>query len=63
MWQQEYEKRKKDKVKPKQEWTCINFVQEYIKQHPNASKNVIQYAWKQEQQKHIAFIKTILKEI
>jgi hypothetical protein len=54
MWQEEYQKRKNLPAAPKEEWAYINFVQKYLVNTPNATKELINNAWECERQKHKA---------
>ena len=45
-WKQEYEVRKHEKVKPKQEWAYLNFIQHYLKEFPKAKRPQIMESWK-----------------
>jgi hypothetical protein len=45
-WQEEYRATQTSKRPPKKEWALINFVQEYQKRHPQASKEETLQAWK-----------------
>lgn len=54
MWQEEMERRKSQKVPPKEEWAYINFVQ---KNASKISREDLYLAWEQERQKHKEAIK------
>lgn len=62
MWKQEYERRKSTAVAPKEEWAYINFVQNFLKHAPEASRATIHHAWECERQRHKAKIIAWLKE-
>lgn len=51
MWSQEYEKRKLVKAPPKEEWAYINFVQEYLAHSPEATREILFEAWKNERER------------
>ncbi len=63
MWQQEYEARKKQPVKPKKEWALINFMQRYSCQNPNASKQEAMKAWKKVREEKVIFVQTMIKKM
>ena len=63
MWQHEYEERKLSKPAPKKEWAYITFVQQYLEQHPNASKTEIMDAWNTIREAKVALVHASLKEI
>ena len=62
-WQAEYERNKKEKREPKQEWAYIRFTQRYIKTKPCASKKEITNSWKIEQTKQKDFALEQFKDL
>ncbi len=56
MWVVEYDKRKNLGTTPKVEWAYINFIQQYIKDYPNAPRAAITKAWEVERQKHLKIV-------
>lgn len=62
-WQDEYERNKQQKRAPKQEWAYIRFVQEYIKQFPEASKAEVIDAWETRRQEQVQKALSIFKKI
>jgi len=44
-WQAEYVRRQTKKASPKQEWAYLTFIQKYLAEHPQASKNTIVVEW------------------
>ncbi|GAB4238227.1 MAG: hypothetical protein Tsb0021_18010 [Chlamydiales bacterium] len=63
MWENEYARRKEISVSPKEEWAYINFVQNFLKQHPSASQENINQSWQAEREKHKAKVYELLKII
>ncbi|NGX33947.1 MAG: hypothetical protein K1060chlam1_00291 [Candidatus Anoxychlamydiales bacterium] len=61
-WQNEYERRKIKKAPAKKEWAYINFVQDYIKEYPEANRKKIMNAWKEEREKQLQYVKKTLQE-
>ncbi|MBS0628146.1 MAG: hypothetical protein JSS09_08050 [Verrucomicrobia bacterium] len=62
MWQEEYKKRKNRPAAPKEEWAYINFVQKFLQNSSEISRESINHAWECERQKHKANITAWLKE-
>ncbi len=62
MWQEEYEKRKNTPAAPKEEWAYINFVQKFLQNSSEVSRESVNHAWECERQKHKANIFAWLKE-
>jgi hypothetical protein len=61
-WQAEYERTKTQKRPPKQEWAYIRFIQEYIQQFPQASKEEANNAWKDKRQESIKTVNAIFSK-
>jgi len=59
-WQAEHLARKVSKPQPKEEWAYINFVQEYLRQDPAASKDEVLNAWKAKQEEMVAVVMHML---
>lgn len=59
-WQQEYTHRQKEKPAMKPEWAYLNFLDQYKKDLPYASKAEAIYAWKIYQQKQVDIVQKIL---
>ncbi len=62
MWQDEYKKRKNMPAAPKEEWAYINFVQKFLANSLEVSRESVNHAWECERQKHKANIFAWLKE-
>lgn len=62
-WQKEYLKRKSSKANPKKEWAYLNFLQRFLTQHPNASKQQLALAWKKERNKQAKNAMWVLDKI
>lgn len=62
-WTEETNRRKNQKVDPKDEWRFIRFVQEMNNKSPNIPHDEIMRAWKQEQTKQAATVLALLKNI
>ncbi|HEV2600822.1 MAG TPA: hypothetical protein VGT41_00855 [Candidatus Babeliales bacterium] len=62
-WQAEYERNKKEKRPPKQEWAYIRFVQRYMEQCLTASKKEVLNAWNEKRQEYVQAVHTIFKKI
>ena len=62
MWQEEYEKRKSMPATPKEEWAYINFVQKFLQNSSEVSRESVNHAWECERRKHKANIIAWLKE-
>ncbi len=62
MWQEEHERRKNVPAAPKEEWAYINFVQKFLQNSLEASRECINHAWECERQKHKANINAWLEE-
>lgn len=60
MWQDEYQKRKKWPVAPKEEWAYIRFMQKHLRDFPDATKESINSAWEFERQKHKTHVYSVL---
>jgi hypothetical protein len=60
MWVKEYERRKKFGSTPKDEWAYINFVQKFISEKPNMSKEEILTAWNIERKRNVEIVKSLL---
>ncbi len=58
-WRAEYERNKKQKRLPKQEWAYIRFVQEYMQHFPSASKKEVNAAWKAKRQECVQKIRAL----
>lgn len=61
-WQAEYERNKKDKRSPKQEWAYIRFTQHYTRSFPHASKKEITLAWNIKRQKAVQKVHDFFKQ-
>lgn len=59
-WQQEFSHRQIEKPAMKPEWAYLNFVDQYKKDLPYASKTETIYAWKIYREKQVNLVKKIL---
>ncbi|MBV8661281.1 MAG: hypothetical protein JO129_04005 [Candidatus Dependentiae bacterium] len=59
-WQQEYQNRQITKAPLKEEWAYLNFLDNYQKLYPTASKSQAIAAWKIEREMHVAKVQEIL---
>lgn len=62
-WQEETLARKKNKAPLKKEWALLNFVFAYIKKFPQAEREEVTTAWKQERSRQVARGMEILRPI
>ena len=62
-WQEETLARKKNKAPLKKEWALLNFVLAYIKKFPQAEREEVTTAWKQERSRQVARGMEILRPI
>jgi hypothetical protein len=62
-WQQEYLARKKSKGEMKKEWALLHFVAAFLKKYPNAEREEVVIAWKQERSRQVAIGEQILRKI
>jgi hypothetical protein len=56
MWQSEYIARKKAPAVPKAEWAYINFVQKYIEDNPDTTKEAILRNWNTKRHQHKNYV-------
>lgn len=63
MWVTEYALRKKFGSTPKEEWAYITFVQNYIKEYPDAPRDMLMNAWKKERMKNVALVEKLLQPL
>ncbi|MCK4934460.1 MAG: hypothetical protein KAR79_02625 [Simkaniaceae bacterium] len=61
MWKEEYLKRKKTPVSPKEEWAYINFVREFLSDSRAASQESINQAWKAKRIDHKAKVYQLIE--
>lgn len=61
-WQLEYERRKKEKAIPKQEWAYINFIQDYLIKNPDASREKTMLEWEKERDRNFMIVKNFLSK-
>ena len=59
MWENEYRKGQKTPALPKEEWAYIRFIQRYLTQSPDSTRDHLNKAWENERQKHKNIIKSI----
>ena len=52
MWMAETERRLHEKAAPKQEWAYIRFVQKYMEDHPETSREELMQSWFAERDRH-----------
>ncbi len=62
MWRVEYARRKQFGTTPKEEWAYITYVQKFIQEYPDAQREVIMDAWKNERAKQVALVHALLKD-
>lgn len=62
-WIQETDRRKHQKAQPKKEWAYINFLQQAIQTHPNASKDALMEIWKRIRSEKATFAKKLIHKI
>ncbi len=62
-WQSEYEARQLNKGALKPEWAYLNFLDNYKKVHPAATKNEAIAAWGRLRSQNVAKVKEILKNL
>lgn len=62
-WQEEITARKKNKAPLKKEWALLNFVLAYLKKSPQAEREEVVTAWKQERSRQVARGMEILQPI
>jgi hypothetical protein len=60
MWEHEYRKRQKTPASPKEEWAYIRFVQGYLNDFPESSRNDLNAAWENERKRHKSIVQSIL---
>ncbi len=63
MWQKETERRKNKKPEPKKEWALITFVQKYMQENPDASKERVLQEWDKLRKQKVAQAQAILKKL
>ncbi len=63
MWVVEYKCRKEEGSKPKEEWAYINFIQDFMRKHPEAPREVSLAAWEKERARHVEIVKNVLSEL
>lgn len=52
MWQEEYQRRKISPASPKEEWAYIRFIQAFVRDFPEASRESAHKAWNEERERH-----------
>lgn len=61
MWQKEYRKREKTPAAAKEEWAYIRFIQQYLRQFPDSSRDRLHRAWEDERQKRKSMVESMLQ--
>lgn len=61
-WEKETKRRLESPVDPKQEWAYLSFIQRYLKDFPNASRQKIYLEWEKERRLQVKKVTEILKE-
>lgn len=62
-WQEEYLARKKHKSEMKREWALLHFVRFFLEKYPNAEREDVVLAWKQERSRQVSIGEEILRKV
>jgi len=62
-WQEEYLRREKSEANPKKEWAYLNFIRQFHKEYPDASKQDITKEWERKRKEKFKQAKSILDRI
>lgn len=62
-WQQETDRRKNQKVAPKDEWAFINFLQRMQKEEPSARQEDLMHAWKELQSRQTTLAMQLINDV
>lgn len=60
-WETEYAVRQRQKAQPKKEWAYINFVQHFLQEFPDASRDQCMQAWKIAREHNKKYVMTLLQ--